>query len=37
MDFSKLFPDGQSCRDYFLEQRQKEGITYKNCKRTTHY
>jgi len=37
IDFSKQFPDEQSCRDYFREQRQKEGITCKNCKGTTHY
>lgn len=37
IDFFKQFPDEQSCKDYFREQRQKEGITCRNCKGTTHY
>lgn len=37
IDFFKQFPDEQSCRDYFREHRQKEGIKCRNCKGTTHY
>jgi hypothetical protein len=37
IEFFKQFPDEQSCRDYFREQRQKEGITCRNCNWATHY
>jgi len=37
IDFFKQFPDEQSCKDHFREQRQKEGITCRNCKGTDHY
>ncbi|TSA34958.1 MAG: IS1595 family transposase [Porphyromonadaceae bacterium] len=36
IDFFKRYPDEQSCRDYFREQRQKEGIICRNCKGTSH-
>jgi len=37
IDFFKQFPDEQSCKDYFREQRQNVGITCRNCKGTIHY
>jgi len=37
IDFIKQFPDEQSCKDHFREQRQKEGITCRKCKGTKHY
>jgi len=37
IEFFKQFPNEQTCKDHFREQRQKEGITCRKCKGTKHY
>jgi len=35
--FIEEFPDEQSCRDHFRQQREKEGIVCKKCGCSSHY
>jgi hypothetical protein len=35
--FIEEFPDEQSCREHFRQQREKEGIVCKKCDSTKHY
>lgn len=37
IDFVNQFPDEQSCREYFREHHQKDGIVCRKCKGTSHY
>lgn len=37
LEFSKEFPDNASCKAHFKMQREKEGITCKQCGCTKHY
>jgi len=37
IDFTKNYPDEQSCRVAFKEYREQEGVKCKKCGNTTHY
>lgn len=37
LEFSKEFPDNASCKAHFKKQREKQGITCKQCGCTKHY
>lgn len=37
LEFSQRFPDNESCKAHFKMQREKEGITCKQCGCTKHY
>jgi len=37
LDFSTYFPDEESCKKHFKNQREQIGISCKKCSNTTHY
>lgn len=37
LEFLNRFPDEQSCKTHFKEQREQQGITCKHCSCTKHY